>query len=78
MTNRLLCWVIAVVFAVSTAGVTAAENQLRDGDTVAIIGDSITQARKYSVLMETQGIRTGNGLRMVRRGSVGTKPTRWQ
>lgn len=26
---------------------------IRDGDTVAIIGDSITQARKYSVLIET-------------------------
>lgn len=29
------------------------EPTLRDGDSVAIIGDSITQARKYSALMET-------------------------
>lgn len=42
----------ALVLACATASVLAQEAKLQDGDRVAICGDSITEQKNYSVLME--------------------------
>jgi lysophospholipase L1-like esterase len=49
MKHRLLCCLLVLTFS---AVVRAESNALQDGDRVAIIGDSITEQKLYSVFME--------------------------
>src|SRR4051794_37518899 len=47
--NRLK---LAVLILLAAAGATVSAEQLQKGDTVAVVGDSITEQCKYSVYIE--------------------------